>query len=432
MQKHLIVLVLSISLALTASIAASQATELDRLEAASDAAPRDYEAARAFGMGLLRAGRYRDAERELGRAARLGPRRSLEPLFDVARVSIASGDHRAAERACRALGRIEKAAVLTYVCNARADLVWNRSARAFGEIEAALALDGSHYEALYALGEAHRLRAAVSDAEGAYARATSARPTSAEPHLGLGRLYRAAGRGPDAIRSLRRALELEPTWPEIQYELGIALASNAATSAEARQLLERATAGRPTWAEAHVALGDARMTASLPAEAEAAYRAAIAIDGEMGPAHAGLGRALAARSQWADAETSLRRALELVANDAGSTLALGDVLANTDREEEAFEVYRHATDLDARNPEGLLRAARLALARNRDVLASGFLDRILERTPDNAAALALYGDVMRARSDRTRALDYYDRALRGTGPLDRAAVEASRRAVGGR
>jgi tetratricopeptide (TPR) repeat protein len=429
MRKNLLVLVAAVSLALglSFSFAGAQATELDRLGAAARAAPRDYDAVRAHGMALLRAGNFREAERVLGRAARLGPRGSLEPLFDVARAAIDSHDHRAAERACRAMGRIEKAAVLTYVCNARADLVWNRSARAFEEIEAALALDGSHYESLFALGEAHRLRAAVSDAEVAYQRASTARPTSAEPHLGLGRLYFAAGRSEDAIRSLRRALELDPTWPEVQYELGRALPSSSGD--EARRLLEQATTGRPGWAEATVALGDARLSGSMATEAEAAYRAAIAIDDDLAAPHVGLGQALIARNEWAAAETALARALELVSNDATATLAMGDVLAHTDREEEAFTTYRRASDLDPRNPEGLLRAARLALERHRDVLASGFLDRLLERMPDNAAGLTLYGDVMVARSDRPHAREYYERALRGSGPVDRPYLEAALRTV---
>lgn len=422
--RRVLLLTFVVALASITTIVTAQVTELSRLEAAAEAAPRDYDAVRAHGIGLLRAGRYRDAERVLGRAARLAPRGSLEGLFDVARAAIAAHDHRAAERACRALGRVSKTAPLFYVCNARADLVWNRSARAFEAIEAALAVEPSNYEALYALGEAHRLRAAIADAESAYGRASTERPAAAEPHLGLGRLYLAAGRHADAVRALRRAAELDGTWPEVQYELARALNAQTPGAAEARTLLESATAGRPDWTEAHIALGDVRLSASMAAEAEAAYRAAIALDDESGPAHAGLGRALVARGDWAGAEAPLRHALELVANDASSTLALGDVLAHTDRETEAYEVYRHATDLDPRNPEGLLRAARLALGQRLDVLASGFLDRILERTPDNGAALCLYGDVMVARGDRTRARDYYTRSLTGSGPVDRAHCEA--------
>jgi tetratricopeptide (TPR) repeat protein len=424
-------LVLAAALALgLGTLGRAQVTELEGLSAAASAAPRDHAAQRAYGMGLLRAGRYREAERVLGRAVRLGPRGALEPLFDAARPAIESGDHSAAQRACRALGRVSKTAVLFYVCNARADLVWNRSARAFEEIEAALALEPSHYEALFALGEAHRLRAAVSDAEAAYNRAAAANPSSAEPHLGLGRLYLAAGRSADAVRELRQALSLDGTWPAVQYELGRAIHAGTPGAEEARRLLEQATTGRPDWPEAHVALGDVRLAASMSAEAEAAYRAAIALDDESAAAHVGLGRTLVARSDYAGAEAPLRRALELVSNDANATLALGDVLSHTDREEEAFETYRRATDLDPRNPEGLLRGARLALSLRRDVLASAFLDRILERTPDHATALALYGDVMMARTDRVRARDYYTRALSGTGPVDRAHCEARLRELG--
>lgn len=405
--------------------ARAQETELAALEAAADAAPRDGAAARAYGMALLRAGHYDDARRQFDRAVRLAPRGSLEARFDVARVAFAEGDHGDAERACRALSRLEKHALLTHVCNARSDLVWNRAARAFTEIEAALAIDGSSYEALFALGEAHRLRATVPDAESAYGRASSAMPSSAEPHLGLGRLYAAAGRRDEAVASLRRALALDGTSPDIEYELGRLLGGTS----EALDLLARAVAGRPSWAEAQVAVGEARLAAGQPAEAETAFAAAIALNDDLASAHSGLGRSRVARSDWAGAETELRRAIELVANDAPSTLALGDVLAHTDREEEAFETYRHASDLSG-SPEGLLRAARTALEHERDVLASGFLDRALDRTPDLAAALALYGDVMVARRNVTSARDYYTRALAGSGELaDRARVEAALRSL---
>lgn len=413
----------TVAMAALAGVTAAEAqeTELAALDAAADAAPRDHAALRAYGMGLLRAGRYAEARRTLDRAVRLAPRGSLEARFDVARVAFAEGDHTAAERACRALSRLEKRAVLTLVCNARADLVWNRSARAFEALNEALAADASSYEALVALGEAHRLRASVAEAESAYARATAVSPSSAEPHLGLGRLFAAAGRRDEAVAALRRALALDPTSPDAEYELGRLLGGTT----EALDLLARAAAGRPSWAEAQVAIGEARLSAGQVAEAEAAFSAAIRLNDDLAVAHSGVGRARAARGDWAGAETPLRTAIALVANDATATLALGDVLAHTDREDEAFETYRHASELSG-SPEGLLRAARVALEHGRDVLASGFLDRALDRTPDLAAALALYGDVMVARRNSASARDYYTRALAGSGELsDRARVEAA-------
>lgn len=425
MVRSLVSLVLTLALVFSSGLRASaQETELPRLREAARAGARDYAAQRALGMALLRAGHYREATTQLQRAARLQAR-SLDALYDVARVSFAEGDHHASEAACRAMGRLQKAAVLTQVCNARSDLVWNRSARAFEQLDAALAQESTHYEALLALGDAHRLRAAVSDSESAYQRAITARSTEADPHLGLGRLYAAAGRHDDAVRELRAALAIDATYPDVQYELGRALSGTP----EGRAFLQQAVAGRPDWPEAETALGDAELAAGSLDAAEAAYRAAIAARADHAPAHTGLGRVLVARSDFAGAEPELRRAIELVPNDPQAALALGDVLAHTEREEEAFEQYDHAADLDPHGSAALVRAAALAHAMRRDSLASAFLDRLLEGQPTVAAALALYGDIARARHETAAARDYYTRALAGTGEVDRSHVEQALREI---
>jgi len=120
-----------------------------------------------------------------------------------------------------------------------------------------------------------------------------------------------------------------------------------------------------------------------------------------------------------------------VPNSPVAVLALAELLARQERPEEAFEQYRHAADLDARNPLALLRAAELAVRLHREVLAAGFLDRLLQQHATYAPALALYGDIMKARGDRNRARDHYQRALRGgEGQIDRARVQASLRQLG--
>ena len=408
-------LVLSLALVSTAQ---AQETELSRLRASATSARRDYAAQRALGEGLLRAGRYREATRQFQVAARL-QRGSLEALFDTARVSFASRDHRASEAACRAITRVQRDAPLARVCQARTDLVWNRSARAFDEVNTALTANPNLYEALYALGEAHRLRASVSDAESAYQRAIAQRSTASEPYLGLGRLYLAANRRDDAVRALRRGFELDATDPEIQLELGRALAN-----AEGRALLEHAAAARVAWPEAHSALGDELLQEGQFAAAATAYRAAIAARAEHEPAHLGLGRALVGAGDLPAAEVSLRRAIEIVQNDPLAWLTLADLLARTERIEEAYEAYRRTFSFDTRNADPMLRAARLALSQNRDVLASAFLDSVLRVQAENGEALALYGDVMTARRDRTQARSYYERALRA-GATDRVRIQAA-------
>jgi Tfp pilus assembly protein PilF len=115
-----------------------------------------------------------------------------------------------------------------------------------------------------------------------------------------------------------------------------------------------------------------------------------------------------------------------VQNDPIAWLSLADLLARSERTEEAYEAYRRTFSFDTRNAEPMLRASRLALAQNRDVLASGFLDGVLRVQPENGEALALYGDVMTARRDRTQARTYYEHALQA-GVADRARVEAALR-----
>lgn len=402
----------------------AQENEIASLISAARSDARNPAAHAALGRALLRAGRYREADAAYRRAASLR-RGNEDALYDVARVAMAQGDYRRARAACEPLRRVNKTGVLAQVCSARAFLIWNRSARAFEDLEAALAQSPNHPEALLALGDANRLRAQVAPAEDAYRRAASAAPTSAEPYLGLARLYLAAGRRNDAITALRRGISLDASHPDIQFELGRLLGS----APEGRDLLTRAVQARPTWAEAQASLGDALLAAGDAAAAERAFAAAVRINRGLADAHVGMGRAKMVQGDLAGAEAAIERSLVLVPNSAAAVLALADIYARTDRVEDALEKYREAADLDQRNPEPLLRASRLAIEMRRDVFASGFLDRLLESQPNLAPALALYGDVMRTRNDPVRARDYYERALRGEGEIDRPRVEASLRAL---
>lgn len=404
--------------------ATAQERLLPDLRTAARAAPRDYDAQLALGRALLDAGRFREATQALTRAARLrrtDPAAQYEPI----RVHFAEGNHQRARAACRAIERVARDSALARVCTARAFLAWNRSGRAFEELEAALAQSPDDYEALLALGDAHRLRAAVPEAEAAYRRAIAVRPGSSEPHLGLGMLYAQANRSADALAALRRAHELAPESPDVDYWLG-----RLQTGEPAVQHLRDAVANRPGWAPALASLGDALSASGQHQEAIGIFRQAIRADAHLASARAGLGRALMQAGNLEEAEAALNQAVQLVPNDAESATALADLFARTDRVEEAYAQYRRAADLDPQNPEPLTSAARLAVAEGRPVLAVGYLQRVLAAHPSHAPALALLGDVMRQRSDNAQARELYQRALSGTGDVDRSAIQSALRALG--
>jgi tetratricopeptide (TPR) repeat protein len=401
------------------------AQSLDELAERARENPRDGAVQSAYGNALMRAGRFRDAQRALQAAAR-AQGNTPEGQFAAARVAFAQGDYRASRAACQGLYRIRATNVLGHVCMARAYLVWNRSARAFEELEAAIAREPNNFEALLALGDAHRLRAATAESEDAYRRAVAADGSSALPHVGLARLYFNARRKDDAIREYRRALELDPGSPEILFELG-----SIVEGQESLDMLQRANEGRPEWAAALVALGRAQLAAGQGPAARATFERAIALSDDYAEAHVGLGRVQLTAGELDPAMASFRRALEIVPNLYSAVLGVADVHAAAQRYEEAFAEYRAAAGLDPSAPTPLVRAAELALSRNRDVLAAGFLDRVIQSHPNHATALALYGDVMRARRDNAGARQYYERALRGQGPVDRARVNAALRQLGG-
>jgi tetratricopeptide (TPR) repeat protein len=174
-----------------------------------------------------------------------------------------------------------------------------------------------------------------------------------------------------------------------------------------------------------VALGNAVLEGGDAAAAAQHFRQAISQNNRLAEAYSGLGRAQTLLNQFDEARGSLARAIELVPNSQATMLALADLLATTGQHDDALDKYREAADLNPADPTPLLRAAALALRLSRDVYAAAFLDRLLDEHPNLAAGLALYGDVMRARSDRAAAIGYYERALGGTGPLERPQIQAA-------
>jgi tetratricopeptide (TPR) repeat protein len=411
----------------SASRASAQgAPAVDPIASLADAArraPRDAAALRRYGMALLGVGRFREATAELRRAAAASGN-TPESLYDVARVAFAEGDDRKAQAACARIPRSPEN-VLRHVCNARAALVVNRASLAFEAITAAERLDPHHFEAQMARGDAHRMSGDPALAREAYRHAIRTDAYAPEPYVALGRLAIAGENADEAREQFRLALEHDPTSAEAAFELGQMLASGP----EAERLLGVAARSRSTSAEVQAAYGDVLLANGNPEAAERAFALAISLTPTLARAYAGLGRAKAARGDLPGAEADLRKAVELVPNSALFVRTLAEIVARAGRPDDALSLYRQAAGLDSQDPSIYLAATRLALDLQRDVLAAAFLDRLLRQFPSNATALTLYGDVMKARGNRTEARAFYERAL-ATGEFpERAYVEEQLRTL---
>jgi tetratricopeptide (TPR) repeat protein len=407
---------LVIILSVIAGTAWAQETELKELRARARSASRNGEVQAKLGRALLEAGRWKEAESRLKMAARL-KRNSPQADYEVIEVKFARGDHRASRAACFKYSKKHPDSPLSDVCMARAFLVWRRASLALPYLEKALQKDGDNQEALLALGDAHRMSGQRDKSEQAYKRALQAAPDDARVHLGLGRMY-AVFQAPDRAREeLRAALSRNPGSPDIQLEL-----ARLVRGEERLKLLRSAVAGRPGWDEAVVLLADALLAAGQAEEAEKSAAGILKRAGDRADAHSVVGRARLALKNFKGAEEALRRAIKLVPNDYQVALGLAAVMAETDRPDEALEQYRKTADLDPNDTRALVDAARLGMKLGRKAVAAGFLQRALARKPSDAQVLALLGEVTAARGDRVKAREYYQRALKGSGDIDREKV----------
>lgn len=375
------------------------------------------EALRARGLGLLRAGRLKEADQVLKQSAKARGN-SIDALYDLARVQFAADDYAKSRQACRALAAKDREHMLSDLCMARAFLVWRRASRAAEWVDKALAKAPDNPEVLLALADLKRVSGDLDASRATYQRVLSREPSNPDAHYGLGELYLVAPDPEAARKAFAAALQSAPEWPDAMYQLGCLERGTRAV-----QLLEGALAARPNWVDARLALGSARLDNGEVDAAEALFRQVLKANPKLPLAHSRLGMALAAKRDYANAEGELKRGLEGLPNDADAAITLARVYANTDRPEDAFAAYRNAASLEKTGSRALVEAGVYAMKLDRNTLAQGFLEKAVERTPKSAPAQARYADVLLARGEKVLAKQHYQLALGGEGDVDRQDVK---------
>ena len=371
----------------------------------------------AQGRALIRGGKLKQAEETLLKAAKARGQ-SIESLYELARVTFASGDIKQAKNACKALSAKDEHAVLTAVCQARAFLLWRRASRAQEFLDQARALDASHPEVLLAFADTKRVAGETSASKDAYQQLLGIEPDNADAYFGLGELNLVTPDLVAAKQAFANALSRAPEWPDALYELG-----KLESGAQAVTMLEKALAARPDWLEARLALGSARLKNGDSAGSEQVLREVLRGHPDSALAHAQLGVALEAKHDLVGAEPELRLGLTTLPNDIDANLALARVLAQTDRADDAFAQFRTAAGLERLAPRALIEAGVYALSISRNALAEAFLAKAVERAPTSALAQARYADALLARGDKPAAKEHYKLALAGEGSIDRADIQ---------
>jgi tetratricopeptide (TPR) repeat protein len=266
-----------------------------------------------------------------------------------------------------------------------------------------LAVAPGHPLATLYLGIARRTAGDAPGALDALAPLANSLQNWAPAHYELALAQAAAGRGDDAIASLRRTLELDPEHPEAWRVLGDHLGATGDTAgadaAYARHV--KASTRDPRLLEAAAALG----AQNLPV-AEKLLREHLRRHPTDVPAIRMLAEVAARIERYQDAESLLARCLELAPSFDAARHNYAVVLYRANRPEAALEQVDRLLATDARNPS------------YRNLKAA-----ILGRLGDYDGAIALYGGVLAEYPRQPKVWMSYGHALKTAGR--RADCEAA-------
>jgi tetratricopeptide (TPR) repeat protein len=179
--------------------------------------------------------------------------------------------------------------------------------------------------ALHLLGIIAHKRGQLSVAIDFMRRAIAADAAVALYHCNLGEMCRLAGLPQEAIAAGRRAIDLQPDYPEALSNLGVAH-YELKEFREAVRILRKAVAANPNFAEAYSNLGNALHATRKFDEAIAAYRRAIKLRPDLADAWANFGTTLHHSGSFDEGALALRRAIALAPHHANAHTGLGLLL----------------------------------------------------------------------------------------------------------
>jgi predicted O-linked N-acetylglucosamine transferase (SPINDLY family) len=237
-------------------------------------------------------------------------------------------------------------------------------------------------------GNMLREKGRLDEAIAGYRRAVALQPDYPEAHNNLGNVLREARQPDAAMRSCAQAIALSPGYAEAYNNLGNALLDMGDFDAAAASF-RKALAIRPDYAEAHSNLGNVLSAQQQPDAAIASYRAAVTINPALRTAHQSLGVLLKARGDKEAAIASLRRGLD--STDANAQNSFGVALCAVDDLDGALAAFEAAIAL---NPDFAEAHSNLASVLRRQKRLEESIQscvRAIELSPDLAEAYLILG-----------------------------------------
>ena len=228
----------------------------------------------------------------------------------------------------------------------------------------------------------------------------------------------AAGRHAEALALLDALLEHDPANREALHlaarclhALERADAEHPAGSADIADTAHAPPDASPALATALLALGNRFYARKQAAQAEHAWRAALAIEPDWPSALGNLGLALRDQDRAAEAETVLRQALAIAPDHAGARSNLALLLWHTQRLDAAHAEYRHILEREPDNLHANNNLGLLLLDLNRQPEAEAAFRRVLASDPSVPEAHNNLGNALNQQARTDEAIAAYRQAL---------------------
>ncbi len=296
----------------------------------------------------------------------------------------------------------------------------------------ALDLRADDAPALVRLADLELEQARVDEAELLYVRAAVVDDSAAVAY-GMGRVAEERGAYAEAIGQFERALTLQPGASVVHYHLGQSYRElgefDRAEEALARSGPNRVAMADPLMHELttlaigalpHLARGHAAAREGRLADAESAYRQAVAADATNVRAHESLATLLLRRGDPEGAIEHFGVAVRLAPENAQAHSDLGVLLAELGRNDRALEHLGRAVELEPGLVEALLTLGNVQARTGRLADAETAFRRVLESDSGNGEARLGLGAVLAQNGNFAQAVVELREALRLAPEGDRA------------
>jgi tetratricopeptide (TPR) repeat protein len=204
-------------------------------------------------------------------------------------------------------------------------------------------LGSAYWRKTKATGDQEWSRLALTNAE----RAVKLGDSLTLPHTVLGEIDGGSGREEDAIRELRKAMELSPSNAEAMRQLATVY-NNMGRFSEAEALYMRAIQMRPTDVQGHQLAGFFYYQRERYGEAEAEFKKALNLTPDNDMPYRNLGGIYVLEGRYQDAINQYQKALQIRPN-AGGWASLGLAYYFQHRYADAVGAGETALDMDSSN-----------------------------------------------------------------------------------